>query len=307
MMNHQLILNEALSKGLDLIGERWTLLILREAFYGCVQFEQFRENTGISRATLTRRLTALVEQRVFLKVKASTGKRLEYHLAAKGLDLLGASLLALQWESQWRENNNKQSRVSKQLTHRTCNSHLMPITVCRHCNEVIRYSEIDWLDINSELESQFEEIQSCQSRNRKRETSVDVNDAGLINLIGDRWSMLILIACFFNTQRYDEFIARLNISTSILASRLKMLVDVNVLSTNAYMQNPLRHNYVLTDKGKSLFPFVMVLRQWVCDNLVLSDQTQRLVHKPCGQPLELDVVCGSCFEKTLASSIVFRR
>jgi DNA-binding HxlR family transcriptional regulator len=54
-------MNCSLAQTLDIVGERWTLLILRDAFLGARRFSQFQENLGIARNILTRRLTRLVE------------------------------------------------------------------------------------------------------------------------------------------------------------------------------------------------------------------------------------------------------
>ena len=81
MTNTQLIINNQMAAGLDVIGDRWVLLILRDIFLGRSRFEELRLHTGASRTTLTRRLGALLEADVLYKrCYSTTGNRFEYCL-----------------------------------------------------------------------------------------------------------------------------------------------------------------------------------------------------------------------------------
>ncbi len=302
-MNHQLILNEPIANGLDVIGDRWTLLILREAFYGCSRFDDFCERISISRATLTRRLNVLIENEILYKaLYKESAKRFEYKFTQRGLSLMSSSLLAVQWEAEWRENNSRQSTVMQRLFHKVCGHKLTPKAVCRACKEDLSFDDVEWLDMADQLDSQLQEIRASNARHRKSKSKSGADefesDPGLVSMVGDRWTILILIACFFNTKKYDAFIKQLNIPSSILAERLKFLSQANVLDKVAYQSNPLRHEYRLTGKGKSLFPFIMSLRQWVVEQMLRTGtDSNRLVHSPCGNALTIDVVCGSCGQK----------
>ncbi len=312
-MNHQLILNEPVANGLDIIGDRWTLLILREAFYGCSRFDDFCERTSISRATLTRRLAGLIENEILYKAPyKESAKRFEYKFTQRGLSLMSSSLLAVQWEAEWRVKNDRQATVISRLHHKVCGHKLAPKAVCRACKEPVVFDDVKWLDQSENLDSQLQAIRASNSRHRRsrsRDAEIELDsDPGLVSMIGDRWTILILIACFFNTKRYDAFIKQLNIPSSILADRLRQLSVANVLKKMAYQNNPPRHEYCLTAKGKSLFPFVMSLRQWVVEQMVSDNaNSNRLVHKPCGHPLIIDVVCGGCGEKPWPDDIESRR
>jgi len=63
--------------------------------------------------------------------------------------------------------------------------------------------------------------------------------------------MLILLACFFDTKNFDRFIERINIPSSILAKRLRYLVEVDILERKTQNNDHRRHEYQLSDKGKS--------------------------------------------------------
>jgi DNA-binding HxlR family transcriptional regulator len=86
------------ARSLEIIGERWTLLIIRDAFFGLRRFEEFQSSLGIARNVLTDRLNRLVEEGVFDRVRYSERpERFEYRLTAKGRDLNVALTALREW------------------------------------------------------------------------------------------------------------------------------------------------------------------------------------------------------------------
>jgi len=83
-----------------------------------------------------------------------------------------------------------------------------------------------------------------------------------VAVIGDRWTLLILRDLFLGVRRFEAFEKRLGISRSIIADRLKKLTDEGVLRREAYQDNPVRHEYRLTDKGLALHPVMMAIVHW---------------------------------------------
>ena len=306
MAINPLILNSAITRGLDVIGDRWALLILRDAFLGRKRFEEFRKFTGASKSTLTRRLESLVASGLLYKHAYGEGRRFEYKLTEKGLALFGGSLLAWQWERDWVEDKRS---LPVRLNHQLCNKPLNPKAICGHCGEVIAVADVQWPDQPPEVESQLSEIKSINKLRRVRASSKTGEEdralATVSDLIGDRWTLLILIALFFGLKRYDDFLKQLDIATNILAGRLNLLVDVKIVSRQAYQQNPPRYEYQLTKKGKALYPFIIALRQWAVDWKTDSTPVAELVHKRCSQPLVVDVVCDSCGERPLPGDVQF--
>jgi DNA-binding HxlR family transcriptional regulator len=90
--------NCSIARSLEIVGERWTLLIIRDAFLGLRRFEQFQENLGIARNVLTDRLNRLVEEGILERVRYSERpERYEYRLTEKGRDLYVALAALRQW------------------------------------------------------------------------------------------------------------------------------------------------------------------------------------------------------------------
>ena len=253
MNTKPLIIDANVAAGLDVVGDRWALLILRDAFLGRTRFEQFRQHTGASRTTLTRRLDSLLQADVLRK--QSYGKRFEYKLTEKGLGLFHASLLSWNWESKWTDISPEVLPAS--LFHRTCGQPLMPNAVCHHCHETLQVGDVEWPALVSAIDSQFSTMQSFNKRRVRASAITDSQDLSLAyvsDLIGDRWTLLLLIASFLGENRYDGFQKHLNIASNILTDRLNLLVDVNVFERKQYQDKPPRHEYRLTEKGKSLYP-----------------------------------------------------
>jgi len=94
-------MNCSLAQTLDVIGERWTLLVLRDAFFGARRFEQFQKSLGIARNILTARLNRLVEEGILDKRPVEAG-RFEYVLTEKGLDLQPVLLAMTHWGDRYK-------------------------------------------------------------------------------------------------------------------------------------------------------------------------------------------------------------
>ena len=88
--------------------------------------------------------------------------------------------------------------------------------------------------------------------------------AGTLDLIGDRWTLLIIRdMMFFDKQRFEEFLESTEgISTNILSNRLKLLEEAGLVEKHPYSNHSRRMNYQLTEKGQSLRPVLKVMVKW---------------------------------------------
>lgn len=112
--------NCSIARTLDVVGEKWTLLILREAFYGVRRFADFHAAIGCARNLLSDRLATLVEHGVLDRRPyrdAGQRERHEYRLTDKGLDLLPAVVALMQWGDQYLSDP---AGPAVQITHRDC-------------------------------------------------------------------------------------------------------------------------------------------------------------------------------------------
>jgi DNA-binding HxlR family transcriptional regulator len=128
-----------------------------------------------------------------------------------------------------------------------------------------------------------------------------------VAVIGDRWTLMILRDCFLGVRRFEEFERRLGISRSIIAERLKRLTDEGVLRRDAYQQNPVRHEYRLTEKGLALHPVIMAIVHWG-DVHYAGEAGPPLLHrhKACGCDFAPVMTCSACGEPVSAREVEVR-
>jgi len=95
-------MNCSIARALDLVGEWWTMLILREAFLGTRRFHDFQQNLGIARNILSARLKKLVARDILERIAAPDGgRRLEYRLTGKGRAFFPVLMALMQWGDRW--------------------------------------------------------------------------------------------------------------------------------------------------------------------------------------------------------------
>lgn len=120
----------SIARALDVVGEKWTLLVLREAFYGVRRFDQFHANLGCARNLLSARLATLVAHGVLAReAYEAAGQRVrhEYRLTEKGRDLMPALVALMQWGDRWEAAPGGPPVV---LRHRDCGA---PVTAELTC------------------------------------------------------------------------------------------------------------------------------------------------------------------------------
>jgi DNA-binding HxlR family transcriptional regulator len=128
-----------------------------------------------------------------------------------------------------------------------------------------------------------------------------------VAVIGDRWTLMLLRDCFLGIRRFEDFERRLGISRSIVAERLKRLVEAGVLRREAYQDRPLRHEYRLTDKGLSLHPVIMAIVHWG-DEHYAGEAGPPLLHrhKVCGCDFAPVMTCSECAGPLAARDVEVR-
>ena len=109
-----------------------------------------------------------------------------------------------------------------------------------------------------------------------------------VDLIGDRWSLLIVRDAFDGVRRFGDFQSGLGVARSVLTNRLKHLVQTGIFEVRPASDGTSYQEYVLTPKGQSLFPVVVAFRQWAEQYLFEADEARsQLVDTVTGQPLGL--------------------
>ena len=130
----------SIARSLALVGDRWTILLLREAFLGVRRFDQFQTTLGLSRAVLTQRLTMLVDAGILERAayKDERRTRHEYRLTAKGADLYPI-LMALR---TWGDKYVAPEGPFYVYRHRGCSGHGELRHVCDTCGEALDVRDV---------------------------------------------------------------------------------------------------------------------------------------------------------------------
>lgn len=110
--------------------------------------------------------------------------------------------------------------------------------------------------------------------------------ARTLEILGDRWSLMIIRDAFDGIRRFGEFRNNLGLAKNILAGRLRDLVEHGILRVAPASDGSAYHEYVLTEKGHQLFPIIVSLRQWGEEHLFSAGEKHSiLVDNLSGQPI----------------------
>ena len=130
-----------MARALSVVGDRWTILVLREAFLRTRRFEDFQARTGAPRAVLTERLRALVDEGVLERVQYSEhAERYEYRLTEKGRDLYPVVTALMRWGDRWMSGS---AQPPVELRHRGCGAAMMPELACPECGEWVAARDVE--------------------------------------------------------------------------------------------------------------------------------------------------------------------
>ena len=125
-------------------------------------------------------------------------------------------------------------------------------------------------------------------------------------MLGDRWTVALILGAFIGVQRFDDWQSRLGIPRHTLAERLKALMALGLFEQRAYQERPARMGYHLTEKGLNLYNHVLMMwvweRRWGSRQLALPT---KLMHSPCDHAFTPTLVCGACGEKVGVSDLAF--
>ncbi|MDR5799932.1 MULTISPECIES: helix-turn-helix domain-containing protein [unclassified Caballeronia] len=110
--------------------------------------------------------------------------------------------------------------------------------------------------------------------------------ARALDIVGERWALLIVRDAFDGVRRFGEFQESLGIARNILADRLRLLVDAAVLEVVPASDGSAYQEYALTPKGEALFPVIVTLRQWGEANLFArGEKHSQLIDRASGKPV----------------------
>ena len=130
----------SIARTLDVIGEPWSPLILRDVWVGMSRFDQIQADLGISRKVLTERLNHLVDQGVLERRPYDQRPRFEYHLTTKGTELVDLLLVMTRWGDAWLSGKAGPPVLYR---HHACGEISSVDLRCAHCGEPMHAGDVE--------------------------------------------------------------------------------------------------------------------------------------------------------------------
>lgn len=282
-----------LDYALQAIGDPWSFLILQEAFFGVRRFGDFQRNLNIAKNTLTDRLSSLVAFGLLERKRLPDRSDIhEYRLTDRGLDTYPYALSLMKWGDDWLAGKEGPPVI---LSHKTCGRVLRPQTICVACKREVTADGIQ-IDLGKIAKTVREDIAVVRVSSRPelytagRPTSV----SRTLSVIGDRWAVFVLWLALAGVTKFEHFHSILGIARTTLTARLNHLVERGLLDRVEYQQRPPRHDYLLSESGKAICPVLLTLHEWGLRGLPKQAQVTSVLHRGCGHPLHVEIICLSC-------------
>jgi DNA-binding HxlR family transcriptional regulator len=129
--------------------------------------------------------------------------------------------------------------------------------------------------------------------------------AKTLEVIGDRWTLLVVRDLLSGTKRFQDLLATLpGLAPNILSARLKLMEEHGLIARRFYSDHPPRAEYALTDKGRDLGMVVGALAAWGGRHV---HKQAKLVHTGCGHPVSVGYYCPDCGEGVRGADVTVKR
>ena len=300
----------AAQRTIAVVGDVWTLRILRSVFRGRRRYGDFVREFGVSRAVLADRLGKLVAHQV-LERHGPDGRHPEYRLSERGLDLWSLFLAMWLWESDWGTAQDPDTWAPdlprSQLTHTTCGHAMRPQLCCLSCHAEVLPFDTRAEEPSAPASAAPATGASGSAFRRARARDGDANTTRpaqrLVRVLGDRWNSAVVAAAFRGTRVFSKFQTDLGIGPTQLSARLSELQQLGILRARAYAGT--RLEYRLTRAGIALFPTTLEMVRWGNRWLWPEGAPMQIRHLPCQQVLDARWHCGHCGQELARDALRF--
>lgn len=140
----------------------------------------------------------------------------------------------------------------------------------------------------------------------RRTSFADLNCsiAQTLEIVGDWWTLLIVRDAFLGIRRFEDFVDRLGIARNVLTTRLDTLVGAEIFERRPYDEGRGRFDYLLTDKGRALWPVITAMRQWG-DEWIFGpgNEPLHIEHRDCGHRTTAVMTCSHCQQRLDSRSV----
>lgn len=298
-----LVAKYSVVRALALIGDGWTLLILRAAFRGTRRFTDWQEELGMPKAVLSNRLERLVEAGIFRKEPTlAGGKRMEYHLGEAGLALWEPLCAIFRWANQW---SDDVSQGQLCFHHTACGHDCDLVISCNVCAQPLSpFNTFAEPGPGAGLEQRIEAHSRRRANSAARHGEQYLGSTEVMGMFGDMWSPAIIASAFRGVRRFNDLVGYLRIPPLVLSMRIKELLALGVLKRKSVEDSERYEEFHLTRKGRDLFPYIAMLAKWG-DRWCPDQSGVPLVfnHRSCEHAYTPMYSCSVCGERVNRSDI----
>lgn len=298
-----LVAKYSVVRALAVLGDGWTLLILRSAFYGTHRFTDWQEELGVPKAVLSNRLERLVEAKVLRKTPSQAGgKRMEYRLDEAGLALWEPMSAIFRWTYTW---SLKHDDDQLPFHHETCGNDCDLVLSCDACAQPISpFDTFAKPGPGAGLEDRIEAHSRRRANSAARHGEQHLGSAEVMAMFGDVWSPAIIASTFRGARRFNDLVSYLRIPPLVLSMRIKELLALGILTRKSVEDSERYEAFHLTRVGMDLFPYIAMLAKWG-DRWCGDQSGVPLVfhHKKCGHRYIPNYRCSVCGERVNRSEI----
>jgi DNA-binding HxlR family transcriptional regulator len=270
---------------LDIIGDRWTLLLLAALTAGSQRFDGLARRIGIARSTLAQRLDDLSRDGLIARqAYQQNPPRFEYGFTEKGRDTLAILHAIRNWDRTWASAEAFEAWPMPDEPERRL--------VCRACRAPVHARDVAYRAVPSvgprasRRALSFADRKSAPGGARSQRRARPQPLISAADALGSRSLSLVIAAAFFGLRRFSDIERALGLAPNVLARRLDELVAAGMMARHVYRERPRRWQYILTEKGLDLYPVIVAQIGWADRWLAgTSGPPLALTHKACGKAL----------------------
>ena len=291
----------AVRQAAQVVCDRATLLVMLHALAGASRYAEFSEQTGLASRLLSARLAQLTEDGLLVRIPYSRRPlRHAYHPTHMGGALFDVFAALASWERAWSDGASGHREVA--ILHHGCTVAPQASTtvrmMCASCHAFVTARDITLRVSHTDMAKMPRKSTTTRRARQALESAGGDSTAPLpqgLAVLGDKWSIEVLVCAHFGIRQFSDFGTRLGISTNILTDRLNRLLEEGLLR-RATDEEPHRKGlYLLTRKGLDFYPILIVIQSWAdawIDHRVRSPV--KLRHAACQKVLEPLLVCAAC-------------
>jgi DNA-binding HxlR family transcriptional regulator len=278
---------------LGLLGDEWTLLVVRQALLGATRYAEFKTRLPISNSVLTRRLESLKRDGLLdRRVYQSNPPRSEYLVTSRSRSLWPVLLSIWEWERNWVPDHAERLPG---MRHEACGADFAPLLICHSCGETA--SDKDVLAQWGPSGSWSRSVPASATRRRSEGDQAAGLFPQTMSVMGNRWGFALLVAAFVGMSRFTDFQKQLGAPPGSIADRL------SIFTTNGVFELS-ENRYRLTEKGRALFPVLVSALQWAQRWFTTPEgPAVILTHTRCGHRFTAVLTCDQCTGKLRGAQI----